>query len=135
MLNSTDPVSSGVLDELESLLSELAHAPSRGSLVSMPASTFAALVGYLFTCAGYTVEDAGTQLGLSGVVVGLNLFADASRRHLLARVEAHQHRPDRALDAATLAALGEPLRERSADGVPGFVITTSGYARRAYDAD
>jgi cellulose biosynthesis protein BcsQ len=101
----------------------------------MPASTFAALVGYLFTCAGYTVEDAGTQLGLGGVVVGLHLFADASRRHLLARVEAHQHRPDRPLDAATLAALGEPLRERSGDGVPGFVITTSVFGRRAYDAD
>src|SRR5260221_171465 len=119
----------------EELLGQLARDPTLEPLVDLHWTKFQGFVGYLFTCAGYTPVDIGREFFPSGVGVDYNLFADAAKEQLVARVEVRKYRLDSPLDADAVFAFAGKLGDRDAGSVPGFLVTTSSFSGPAYEAE
>lgn len=100
--------------------------PTIDQLTALSPEEFEGFVEYVFACAGYAVENVARHRFPDGPGVDLNLYADSIGRGLLARVEARKYTPPRHVSAAEANVVSDRLH--IADGIPGYIVTTSDFA-------
>ena len=118
--------------DFESLLAQLASAPDLKPLLALDWAEFAHFVDYLFTCAGFWVEDVGNQHFPNGIGVDLNTYLDEAHSHLVARIEVRRYHPDHPLDVRDVRAFAGVLTGLRAGGIPGYLVTCGTFTGPSY---
>lgn len=108
---------------------ELCADPSIPAMLDLEYRDFQDFVNYVFTCAGYAVEDVSNQRFPNGPGVDLNLYADKVGGKLLSRVEVRRLSPTRSVDADDMRRLWGVLD--IAGRVPGYLVTTTDFGAGA----
>jgi hypothetical protein len=86
-------------DEEVKLFEELFRHPTIEDMLSLSYREFQGFVDYVFTCAGYAVEDVAHIHWPNGPGVDLNLYADEVGGTLVARIEVRRLATSHNVDA------------------------------------
>src|SRR5258708_21896474 len=116
-------------EEKVSQFEKLFDNPTIPMMLDLSYQDFQGFVQYVFTCAGYAVEDVSEQHYPNGPGVDLNLYADRVGGKLLARVEVLRLSTARNVDAHDMRRLWGILH--IAGGVPGYLVTTTDFGAGA----
>ncbi|HEU5346535.1 MAG TPA: AAA family ATPase [Ktedonobacterales bacterium] len=101
--------------------------PTLEKMLALSWRDFERFIAHVFTCAGYHVEDVARDFFPDGPGVDLNLYAGPSAAKPVARVEIKRWRQQLQLDhvrqfIGTLRIAGD---------IPGYLVSTGGFADRA----
>lgn len=119
-------------EEKVSRFEQLFARPSITGMLELSWQDFQDFVAYVFTWAGYTVEHVADQHFPLGPGVDLNLYTGQVKGKPTARVEVRRYAPSNKLGFADIAAFLGVLD--LAQGVPGYLVTTSDFGDAAYQA-
>lgn len=123
-----------VTEQQREVFERLFSKPDIDTMLELVPRDFELFVAYVFESAGYVVEHiAQTQYPL-GPGVDLNLYTRAIGSRPVARVEVRRYSPGNPLDFNDVAAFLGKLGLPRAKGVPGLMVTTSGFTRHARQA-
>ena len=100
--------------------------PSIRKMLDLEWRDFEGFVEYVFTCAGYAVENVSEQHFPDGPGVDLNLYTDHVGGMLAARVEVRRYTPPKKIDTAEAHQFWSKLH--IAGAIPGYLVTTSDFA-------
>ena len=108
--------------------------PTLEALLALSPSNFEQFVGYVFTRAGYLVEDASTQYGL-GIDLKLHVPRQAGGAHTAQGMRPHAYIQVKRLQPKAL--VGSPtvlgfMGSLALGWIPGYLVTTSDFTRPAY---
>lgn len=116
-------------DEEVKLFEELFNNPTIEAMLSLSYREFQGFVDYVFTCAGYAVEDVSHIKWPNGPGVDLNLYTDHVGGTLVARIEVRRLATSHNVDADDMRRLWGTLD--IAGKVPGYLVTTTDFGRGA----
>jgi len=111
---------------LQKRFEDIFKAPKLEDILALEPPEFERFVGYVFTCAGYTVELVSSERFPDGPGVDLDLYTSESAKRPIARIEARRYKPDRKLRFSDVARFLGVLQ--LAGGIPGYLVTTSDFA-------
>ncbi len=111
------------------LYEDLFDNPTIPAMLDLDYREFQGFVEYVFSCAGYAVEDVSEKKWPNGPGVDLNLYTDEIGGNLVARIEVRRLSPERNVDANDMRRLWGTLD--IAGGVPGYLVTTTDFGAGA----
>lgn len=122
--------------DYEVLLAQVAREQKIQPLVDLQWQQFATFIHYLFTCAGFEVDDVGNRFFPNGVGVDLNLYSDPQKTQIAFRVEVRRYDPNgNPLGSDAVFKFAGKLNGLRGGGIPGFLVTSSVFTGPAYDAE
>lgn len=114
------------------LFETLFSTPSIEAMLALSWQDFQDFVGHVFTCAGYSVECVANQFFPAGPGVDFNLYVGPMRGKPVARVEVRRYALSSPITFPDIAQFLGVLD--LAQGVPGFLVTTSDFNGPAREA-
>jgi chromosome partitioning protein len=119
-------------EEKDSRFERLFARPSITEMLELSWQDFQDFVAYVFAWAGYTVEHVADQHFPLGPGVDLNLYSGPMKGKPAARIEVRRYDPSNRLGFSDVATFLGVLD--LAQGVPGYLVTTSDFGDAAYQA-
>lgn len=119
-------------DDKQRTFEQLFKKPTIEAMLELSWQDFQAFVAYVFTYAGFTVDEVSTQFFPHGPGVDFNLFHGSVKGRPAARLEVRKYAPAHPLSFSDVAAFLGVLELNQ--GVPGYLVTTSSFGGPAREA-
>jgi hypothetical protein len=114
------------------MFESISRFPDLNRLLALSFQDFEWFVRHAFNSAGYNVRHTGSQHIPEGTGVDFDLYADADSPAPLARIGVRRYAPRNSLGVdAVMSFIG---KLHLAQGIPGFMVTTSGFTKPAKEA-